>query len=77
MAGAVAQKPEIIYDEESDIPRLQLQDKPSVESVEVAEGVVLDYDGEGKVVAIEIDGAGQLLREFHNLPSCGITQKRT
>ena len=64
MAGAVVQKPEIIYDEESDILRLQLLEQPSVESVEVAEGVVLDYDGDGKVVAIEIDGAGQLLREF-------------
>ena len=64
MAGAVVQKPEIIYDEDSDILRLQFQDKPSVESVEVAEGVVLDYDRAGKVVAIEIDGAGQLLREF-------------
>ena len=58
------QKPEVIYDKESDILRLQLQDKPSVESVEVAEGVVLDYDGDGKVVAIEIDGAGKLLSEF-------------
>ncbi len=64
MAAAVVQRPEMIYDEESDILRLQLEDKPSVESVEVAEGVVLDYDDAGKVVAIEIDGAGQLLREF-------------
>ena len=64
MAGAVVQKPEIIYDEESDILRLQLLEQPSVESVEVAEGVVLDYDGDGKVVAIEIDGAASVLGEF-------------
>ena len=65
MAGAVVQKPEIIYDEESDILRLQLLEQPSVESVEVAEGVVLDYDGDGKVVAIEIDGAGASGRVHH------------
>ena len=64
MAGAVVQKPEIVYDEDSDVLRLQLQEKPSVELVEVAEGIVVDYDRAGKVVAIEIDGAGQLLREF-------------
>ena len=64
MAEAIVQKPEVIYDEESDILRLQLQDKPSVQSVEVAEGVVLDYDSDGKVVAIEIDGVGKVLSEF-------------
>ena len=64
MAGSVVHKPEVIYDEESDILRLQLQQQASVQSVEVAEGVVLDYDGDGKVVAIEIDGAGKVLGEF-------------
>ena len=57
-------KPETIYDSESDILRMQFEDKPSVRSVEVAEGVVLDYDEEGRVVAIEIDGASVLLRDF-------------
>ena len=57
-------KPETIYDQESDILRLQFEEKPSVRSVEVAEGVVLDYDEAGRVVAIEIDGAGVLLRDF-------------
>lgn len=56
-------KPETIYDKQSDILRLQFDEKPSVQSVEVAEGIVLDYDEAGRVVAIEIDGASILLRE--------------
>lgn len=64
MVDAVVRKPETIYDEASDILRLQFEEKPSVRSVEVAEGVVLDYDEAGRVVAIEIDGASAVLREF-------------
>ncbi len=64
MVGAVVRKPETIYDEESDILRIQFEEKPSVQSAEVAEGIVLDYDEEGRTVAIEIDGAGLLLRDF-------------
>ena len=64
MAVAVVAKPEITYDEESDVLRLQLRGIPSVESVEVAERVVVGYDGDGKVVAVEIDGAGEVLGEF-------------
>ncbi len=56
MAAAVVQRPEMIYDEESDILRLQLEDKPSVESVEVAEGVVLDYDDAGKLWRLRLTG---------------------
>ena len=57
-------KPETIYDKESDILRVQFEEKPSVRSVEVAEGVVLDYDAAGRPVAIEIDGASVLLRKL-------------
>ena len=64
MVDAVVPKPETIYDQEADILRLQLEEKPSVRSVEVAEGVVLDYDKAGRVVAIEIDGASVVLRDF-------------
>ena len=64
MVDTVVRKPETIYDKESDILRMQFEEKPSVRSVEVAEGVVLDYDEAGRVVAIEIDGASVLLREF-------------
>ena len=43
---------------------MQFEDKPSVRSVEIAEGVVLDYDEAGRVVAIEVDGASVLLRDL-------------
>ena len=61
MDNVVVQKPETTYDEKADVLRLQFEEKPSVRSVEVAESIVLDYDEEGRVVAIEIDGAGVLL----------------
>ena len=64
MVDAVVRKPETIYDKESDILRIQFEEKPSVRSVEVAESVVLDYDEAGRVVAIEVDGASVLLRGF-------------
>ena len=66
MDNAVVQKPETTYDEGADVLRLQFEEKPSVQSVEVAEGIVLDYDEEGRVVAIEIDGAGVLLSDFRD-----------
>ena len=64
MVDSVVRKPETVYDQESDILRMQFEEKPSVRSVEVAEGVVLDYDEAGRVVAIEVDGASVLLQEF-------------
>lgn len=64
MVDAIVRKPETIYDKESDVLRMQFEEEPSVRSVEVAEGVVLDYDKAGRVVAIEIDGASVLLRDF-------------
>ena len=69
------QKPETIYDKESDILRMQFEEKPSVRSVEVAEGVVLDYDKTGCVVAIEIDGASVLLRDFAKKAEAFTTQR--
>jgi len=35
--------------------------RPSVESQEVSEGVVLDYDAEGNLVGIDIDPASRKL----------------
>src|SRR5438128_3583056 len=35
--------------------------RPGVESQEVSEGVVLDYDGEGNLVGIDIDHASRKL----------------
>jgi uncharacterized protein YuzE len=38
---------------------IDLSDKPSVESREVSEGVVLDYDAAGNLVGIDIDKASK------------------
>jgi uncharacterized protein YuzE len=38
---------------------IDLSERESVESVEVSEGVVLDYDEEGALVGIDIDDASQ------------------
>ena len=76
MVGTVVRKPETIYDEESDILRIQFEEKPSVQSVEVAESIVLDYDEEGRAVAIEIDGAGLLLRDFRARADAVFSPKR-
>lgn len=43
----------------SDMLTIQLSKRPSVESEEVTDGFVFDYDEEGRVVGIEIEGASQ------------------
>jgi uncharacterized protein YuzE len=44
---------------ETDSLYIDLMEKPSVESREVSEGVVLDYDAEGNLVGIDIDNASK------------------
>ncbi|XFA72295.1 DUF2283 domain-containing protein [Thermosynechococcaceae cyanobacterium Okahandja] len=39
---------------DDDAIHLQLDDTPIIESEEVSDGIVLDYNAEGKVVGIEI-----------------------
>lgn len=45
------------YYPETDSLYIDLAERPSVESREISEGVVLDYDAEGKLVGIDIDHA--------------------
>jgi uncharacterized protein YuzE len=45
------------YYPETDSLYIDLSEKSSVESREISEGVVLDYDGEGNLVGIDIDNA--------------------
>jgi len=47
------------YDPDSDMLYLQLGDRTSIESAEVAPGIVLDYDEDGQVVGIEIEDASK------------------
>ena len=49
------------YYPETDSLYIDLTSKPSVESKEVSEGVVLDYDAEGNLVGIDIDNASKKL----------------
>ncbi len=45
------------YFSETDMLYISLSDGPSIDSVEVSTGVVLDYDEQGHVVGIEFEGA--------------------
>jgi uncharacterized protein YuzE len=51
----------INYYPETDSLYIDLSHKPSVESREVSDGVVLDYDEAGSLVGIDIDEASQKL----------------
>ncbi len=47
------------YDAETDMLYVELKDVPSVESEEIAPGIVLDFDETGQVTGIEIEDASQ------------------
>jgi uncharacterized protein YuzE len=45
------------YYPETDSLYIDLSSKPSKESVEISEGIVLDYDDDGRITGIDIDNA--------------------
>jgi uncharacterized protein YuzE len=45
------------YYPDTDSLYIDLSERPGTESREISEGVVLDYDAEGKLVGIDIDNA--------------------
>ena len=45
------------YYPETDSLYINLSEQPSVESQEISEGILLDYDGEGRLVGIDVDNA--------------------
>jgi uncharacterized protein YuzE len=47
------------YYPDTDSLYIDLSEQPSVESREIAEGIVLDYDAAGHLVGIDIDNASQ------------------
>ena len=47
------------YYADTDSLYIDLSEKTSVDSREISEGVVLDYDEEGKLVGIDIDNASK------------------
>lgn len=57
------------YDKKVDALYIRLNSKRYVESDEVSEGVIFDYDSKGKIIGIEIlDASRKFPKEFsHNL----------
>ena len=47
----------LTYHPDTDSLYIDLSERPSVDSREISEGVVLDYDAQGKLVGIDIDNA--------------------
>jgi uncharacterized protein YuzE len=47
------------YYPDTDSLYIDLSERPSVESREISEGIVLDYDTEGNLVGIDIDNASR------------------
>ena len=61
------------YYPETDSLYINLSEQPSVESQEISEGILLDYDVEGRLVGIDIDNAShkvdmEKLIPISNLP---------
>ncbi len=49
----------ISYYPDTDSLYIDLSERPSSESREISEGVVLDYDAQGRLVGIDIDNASK------------------
>ena len=47
------------YYSDTDSLYIDLSERPSVESQEISEGIVLDYDAAGNLVGIDIDNASR------------------
>jgi len=62
----------LLYYPETDSLYIELREEASADSVEVAPGIVVDFDAQGSIVGIDIDHAQQRLSlerlEIHNLP---------
>ncbi len=53
------------YYPDTDSLYIDLSEQPSVESREIAEGIVLDYDAAGHLVGIDIDNASRKVELKH------------
>ena len=50
---------QLTYYPETDSLYIDLSEQPSVDSQEISEGIVLDYDASGNLVGIDIDNASK------------------
>ncbi|MFM8415365.1 MAG: DUF2283 domain-containing protein [Planctomycetota bacterium] len=48
----------LTYHADTDSLSIEFSERPSVDSREISEGVIVDYDAQGQVVGIDIDNAG-------------------
>ncbi|MFH0341322.1 MAG: DUF2283 domain-containing protein [Chromatiales bacterium] len=53
------------YYADTDSLYIDLSEEPSVESREISEGVVVDYDAKGNLVGIDIDNASTKVQLQH------------
>ncbi len=53
----------IIYDKETDTLSVILADRPVAESDELREGLIVDYDEEGRIVSVEVLDASEHVTE--------------
>ena len=60
------------YYPETDSLYIDLSEQVSADSLEISPGVVLDYDEEGRLVGIDVDGASKIISlssmEIESLP---------
>ena len=67
------------YDRETDSLYIDLNARPSVDSREVQDGVVIDLDEKGHIVGIDIQHASQILDlatlETESLPTASLKQR--
>lgn len=49
----------LIYNRDTDSLYIDLVDRPSAESEEVVDGIVFDYDAQGRLIGIDIEHASQ------------------
>ena len=56
----------VTYYSDTDSLYIELSEEPGADSLEISEGVVLDYDAQGNITGIDIDNAAHKvqLREF-------------
>ena len=68
------------YDRETDSLYIDLNSRPSADSREIQEGVVIDVDAKGKIVGIDIQHASEILDlatlETDSLPAVALRTPR-
>jgi uncharacterized protein YuzE len=69
------------YDQETDSLYIDLNSRPSADSREIQDGVVIDVDAKGKIVGIDIQHASEVLDlatlETDSLPVAVLRAPRT